>query len=143
MKNKMKVTFAPLGENERFARLVIAGFMMPLDPTLQEMEDVKTAVSEAVTNCIIHGYECEKEEKEIAMEAEIIDQSLHITVQDWGIGIDDIEKAMQPFYTSKPKLERSGMGFSFMETFMDQVHVESKPLEGTKVCLVKRIGGKA
>lgn len=143
MNNKMKVTFTPLGENERFARLVIAGFMMPLDPTMQEMEDVKTAVSEAVTNCIIHGYINENEKNEIAMEAEIKEKTLHILIQDWGVGIRDINQAMQPFYTSKPGLERSGMGFSFMETFMDQVRVESKPLEGTRVYLTKKIGGRA
>lgn len=107
-----------------------------IDPTLEELSDIKTAVSEAVTNAIIHGYEYG--EGIIILEAKIMDDEIEIIVEDKGIGIADIEKAMEPFYTSKPNLERSGMGFTVMETFMDSLEVESKKGEGTKVRMRKK-----
>src|SRR5690606_20829983 len=121
---------------ESFARVVVAAFASQLDPTLEELSDIKTAVSEAVTNAIIHGYEYG--EGIIILEAKIMDDEIEIIVEDKGIGIADIEKAMEPFYTSKPNLERSGMGFTVMETFMDSLEVESKKGEGTKVRMRKK-----
>ena len=124
--------------NEQFARVVVAVFLARLDPTVEELEDVKTAVSEAVTNCIIHGYE--GGEGVIRVEVTLEDQTATIYVIDWGVGIPDVEQARQPMYTSKPGEDRSGMGFSFMEAFMDGVAVESVPGEGTVVIMKKRIG---
>jgi len=135
-KNYMKLEFLSKSSNESFARVVVAAFASQLDPTLEELSDIKTAVSEAVTNAIIHGYEYE--EGIIILEAKIIDDEIEILVEDKGMGIADIEKAMEPFYTSKPNLERSGMGFTVMETFMDSLEVESKKGEGTKVRMRKK-----
>lgn len=151
MENSMRLEFSAYPENESFARLVIAAYMAELDPTIEEMEDVKTAVSEAVTNCIIHGYEMTNErinkEKQsektsvIYMEAWICGRTLHIRIRDEGVGIENIEKAMEPLYTSKPGLERSGMGFAFMEAFMDEIQVESALGTGTTIYMQKKIGG--
>lgn len=135
-KNYMKLEFLSKSSNESFARVVVAAFASQLDPTLEELSDIKTAVSEAVTNAIIHGYEYG--EGIIILEAKIIDDEIEILVEDKGMGIADIEKAMEPFYTSKPNLERSGMGFTVMETFMDSLEVESKKGEGTKVRMRKK-----
>ncbi len=135
-KNYMKLEFLSKSSNESFARVVVAAFASQLDPTLEELSDIKTAVSEAVTNAIIHGYEYG--EGIIILEAKIMDDEIEIIVEDKGIGIADIEKAMEPFYTSKPNLERSGMGFTVMETFMDSLEVESKKGEGTKVRMRKK-----
>ncbi len=138
MKNEMKVEFDAKSVNEGFARVTVAAFLTQLDPTLDEIADVKTAVSEAVTNAIIHGYE-EKEGK-VCLTCTLEDDTAVIIVEDKGIGMKDVKKAMEPFYTTKPQLERSGMGFAFMEAFMDDIEVESKEGLGTKVTLIKKIG---
>ena len=110
---------------------------MLYNPSVAELSDIKTAVSEAVTNSIVHAYE--KNSGEIILEAEIIDNTLHINVCDSGVGIDDLDQALQPFYTTKPQEERSGMGFTIMQSFMDEIKVESKKGEGTKVYMTKII----
>ena len=137
-KNQMVVEFDSVSKNESFARIVVAAFVTRLDPTLEEIADIKTAVSEAVTNSIIHGYE--NMEGRIRIETEIVEDVVNIVVQDFGVGIANVEKAMEPLYTTKPDLERSGMGFAFMEAFMDELCVESKVGEGTKVIMRKVIG---
>ncbi|HAR86962.1 MAG TPA: anti-sigma F factor, partial [Clostridium sp.] len=119
MENKIKVEFSSLSKNESFARVVIAAFAAQLDPTLDELSDIKTAVSEAVTNAIIHGYGNESEGNFVKLEATIIENEFTVKVIDNGAGIDNVDMAMQPLYTSRPDLERSGMGFTVMETFMD------------------------
>lgn len=135
-KNHMKLEFSSKSSNESFARVVVAAFASQLDPTLEELSDIKTAVSEAVTNAVIHGYEYG--EGKIIVESTIENNNIEIIIQDNGKGIDDIDKAMEPFYTSKPNLERSGMGFTVMETFMDELIVESNIEKGTKVKMLKK-----
>ncbi|CAI4142177.1 Anti-sigma F factor (Stage II sporulation protein AB) [Clostridium neonatale] len=135
--NKMSLEFIAKSENEAFARVAVAAFISQLDPTIDELSDVKTAVSEAVTNAIIHGYENEKD-KMIKIETEIIGNEVIIAISDKGKGIDDIKQAMEPLYTSRPDLERSGMGFTVMETFMDELHVESEKGIGTRVVIKKK-----
>jgi len=135
--NYMKLEFLSKSQNEAFARVVVAAFAAQLDPTIEELADIKTAVSEAVTNSIIHGYE--NSINKIYLECGIIGNTIEIRVQDFGKGIEDIELARQPLYTSRPELERSGMGFTVMETFMDEVHVESEKGKGTLVRMIKRI----
>lgn len=135
MKEEMKLEFDAISENEGLARVVAAAFLTRLDPTLEQLQDVKTAVSEAVTNAVIHGYE-EKGGK-IRMLAILEEGQLKISIEDDGVGIEDISKAMQPLFTTKPEGERSGMGFSFMEAFMDRVEVESSPGNGTTVHMWK------
>ena len=122
MKNEMTLAFDSISENEAFARVAVAAFVTQLNPTLEEVADIKTAVSEAVTNAIIHGYPD------------------GVQVIDEGVGIADIHQAMEPLYTSRPKQERSGMGFMFMEAFMDEVQVESEPGLGTTVTMRKTLG---
>ncbi len=136
--NEMELIFESKSINEGFARVAVAAFMTQLNPTLEEVSDVKTAVSEAVTNAIIHGYE--KQVKPIRIHCRLEDTVLYIEIEDHGKGIEDVEQAMQPLYTSKPELERSGMGFSFMEAFMDDISVESEPGKGTVVKMQKEIG---
>ncbi len=133
----MKLTFDSLSENEEFARVVVAVFATRMNPTLEEIDDIKTAVSEAVTNAVIHGYQ--NGEGIIYIEAAVEENVLSITVSDDGIGISDIEKAMEPMFSTRPD-ERSGMGFSFMEAFMDRVEVVSSPGKGTSVTMRKKIG---
>ena len=135
--NHMQVLFDAKSENEGLARMVVAAFMAEMNPTLEQIADVKTAVSEAVTNAIIHWYDNEEESVSLCCDRD--GQQLVITVEDHGAGIDNIEQAMQPFYTTKPQLERSGMGFAFMEAFMDKLEVRSKVGEGTKVFMWKYI----
>ena len=135
--NRVKIEFQSKSENEGFARVAVASFVAQLDPTIEELTDVKTAVSEAVTNSIIHGYEGKKDGV-IQIEAEIIGNEVKITVIDFGKGIADIEKAKEPLYTSRPDLERSGMGFTVMESFMDSMEVESSEGKGTRVVLNKK-----
>jgi stage II sporulation protein AB (anti-sigma F factor) len=135
VKNEMKLEFMSKSQNEAFARVTVAAFAAQNDPTLDEIADIKTAVSEAVTNAIIHAYDNNYGIVEII--ARLYDTKIIVEVIDEGKGIDDIEKARQPLYTSKPELERSGMGFTIMETFMDEVEVESAPGMGTRVKLVK------
>lgn len=133
--NQMHIEFSAISENEAFARMATAAFLMYLDPSVMEMEDIKTAVSEAVTNAIIHGYEaCTGM---VRLSCVVLERSIVITVADSGQGIEDVEQAMQPLYTSKPELERSGMGFTMMKTFMDTVEVHSKPGEGTTITMTK------
>ena len=133
--NEMQLDFVSKSENESFARVVVAAFASQLDPTLDELADIKTAVSEAVTNAIIHGYE--NTVGIIRISSKLYEDKVVITIQDWGKGIEDIEKARQPLYTSKPELERSGMGFTVMEAFMDQVDVISELGKGTTVIMKK------
>jgi len=135
--NEMKLEFVSKSQNESFARSVVAAFVAQLDPTIEELADVKTAVSEAVTNAIIHGYA--DRAGTVVIVSRIIGITVEIEVRDSGTGIPDIELARQPLYTSKPELERSGMGFTVMETFMDKVEIESHPGEGTIVHMTKTI----
>lgn len=134
----MKLVMESVSENESFARTVVAAYITRLDPTLEELADVKTAVSEAVTNSIIHGYGGKS--GEIILKCEIHDREVEIEIIDEGVGIPDIAKAMEPLYTTKPEWERSGMGFAFMEAFMDSLQVESEPGKGTKIIMRKEIG---
>ena len=136
--NEMELVFESRSVNEGFARVAVAAFMTQLNPTLEEVSDVKTAVSEAVTNAIIHGYQ--NEVHKIEIEASIEKNVLTVSVRDFGVGIENIEKAMEPLYTTRKDLERSGMGFVFMEAFMDHIKVESEPGVGTKVTMTKKIG---
>lgn len=139
--NRVYIKFPAIPENERMARMLAAAFLAGCNPTVEEIDDVKTAVSEAVTNCIIHAYEKEeREEKEVEMILERQDERLKVTVTDSGKGIEDIKQAMEPMFTTKGEEERSGMGFSFMEAFMDEVEVVSSCNEGTMVVMKKRIG---
>lgn len=139
-RNEMCVEFDSRSINEGFARVAVAAFVAELNPTLDELSDIKTAVSEAVTNSIIHGYE--EELGKVNMSCAIIGEEVEITVSDSGKGIVDVEQAKTPFFTTKPELERSGMGFAFMEAFMDDVRVESEPGKGTTVTMKKLIGRK-
>jgi len=134
--NMMKIEFLSKSQNEGFARVGVAAFASQLDPTIEEISDVKTAVSEAVTNSIIHGYE--NGNGTIIIEVTLTGNELSLTISDNGIGIEDLELAMQPLYTSRPDLERSGMGFTVMETFMDSLKVESIKGKGTKVIMKKK-----
>ena len=135
--NHMQLLFDAKSENEGLARMVVTAFMAEMNPTLEQIADVKTAVSEAVTNAIIHGYDNEEESVSLCCDRD--GQQLVISIEDHGVGIEDIDQAMQPFYTTKPQLERSGMGFAFMEAFMDKLEVRSKVGEGTKVVMWKYI----
>jgi stage II sporulation protein AB (anti-sigma F factor) len=130
MKNNMSLEFLSVSENESFARVAVASFIAPLDPTVEEMTEIKTVVSEAVTNAIIHGYQGE-EHHTIFISCEIEGQEIRLRIEDQGLGIEDIEEAREPLYTSKPELERSGMGFTIMENFMDKVSIQSQPGKGT------------
>ena len=133
--NQMKLEFPSKSSNESFARVVVAAFAAQLDPTIEELADVKTAVSEAVTNAIIHGYE--NTSGTVTLNCSIKGRKITVEVIDYGKGIVDVELARQPLYTSKPELERSGMGFTVMETFMDSLEVESEPGKGTRVMMTK------
>ncbi len=136
--NEMTVEFKSIAQNESFARMVVAAFMTGTNPTLEEVSDVKTAVSEAVTNSIIHGYN--NKDGKIKIGAKIENRTLYIEIIDYGCGIENIKKAMEPLYTTRPDEERSGMGFSFMEAFMEKIIVESEPGKGTTVKMWKEIG---
>ena len=138
MKNHAKVSFDAHSVNEAFARMVVMGFMMDMNPTMDELTDVKTAVSEAVTNAIIHGYE-EDISKQVEMTCVRDNEKLTVIVEDFGIGIENVEDARQPFFTTKTDMERSGMGFVFMETFMDEVEVISHLGKGTRIVMSKYI----
>ena len=138
MNNHIEVKFMSKSENESFARTVVAAFTAPLDPTLEEMADIKTAVSEAVTNSIVHGYT--DTSGYVYMECRAEDKRLTVTVKDNGKGIEDVKKAMEPLFTTNTDGERSGMGFTVMETFMDNIKVDSIVGVGTKVTMTKEIG---
>jgi len=134
----MELTFLSLSKNESFARSTVASFVAQIDPTLDELTEIKTVVSEAVTNAIIHGYE-EKENEEITIQCKISNNAeVEITIIDHGVGIENIDMAKEPLYTSKPQLERSGMGFSIMESFMDKLTIHSTVGVGTTVTMKKQ-----
>ena len=135
--NEMKLEFLSKSNNEAFARITVSAFVASLDPTIEEISDIKTAVSEAVTNSIVHGYE--DRIGIINLRCKIIDRDVIIEISDNGKGIENIEMAKQPLYTSKPNLERSGMGFTIMESFMDDLNVESVLGLGTKITMKKTI----
>lgn len=135
--NEMELKFVSKSNNEAFARITVAAFVAQLDPTIEEMADIKTAVSEAVTNSIVHGYEDKK--GIVTIRCQIIEDEVIIEVSDNGKGIEDIDLAKQPLYTTKPNLERSGMGFTIMESFMDKLNIESIVGLGTKVTMRKKI----
>lgn len=137
MKNYLKAEFDAKSVNEGLARIITSGFVIPLNPTIEQITDIKTSVSEAVTNSIIHGYE--NNEGTITLELELDERFLTIKVSDTGIGIDNIEEARKPLYTSKPDSERSGMGFTVMESFMDTLHIISEINEGTTVIMTKQL----
>lgn len=137
VENEMKLEFISKATNEAFARITIAAFASQLDPTIEELADIKTAVSEAVTNCIIHAYE--NREGIIKINAKLKDNEIIIQISDNGKGIENVDIAKEPLYTTKPNLERSGMGFTIMESFMDSMKVESIVGLGTKVTLIKII----
>ena len=150
MENNMSITFDAKSQNESLARMVVAAFLTEVDPTIEEMNDIKTAVSEAVTNAIIHGYgektgpvymKCNMLTNKIKKNDSTYetDTTIKIEIKDEGVGIENIEKAREPLFTTKPELERSGMGFMFMEMFMDELIVESEKGRGTKVSMTKRL----
>lgn len=136
--NKVHLEFDSKSVNERFARVTVAAFATQLNPIMEEISDIKTAVSEAVTNAIVHGYE--GKEGTIYMDVEISGNKLSLRIHDDGVGIADVEKAMEPLFTTRPQEERAGMGFMFMEAFMDNLRVESEPGAGTTVFMEKTIG---
>ena len=148
MKNYMKLEIAATGANESFARSAVAAFALPLNPSLAELSDIKTAVSEAVTNCIVHAYGKRKEGEEgrILIECETEERGgegiLHIGITDYGCGIEDVDRAIQPFYTTLSDEERSGMGFTIMQTFMSEFSVESEKGKGTTVRMSKNFGAR-
>lgn len=155
VKNEMEISFDAISRNESFARVAVAAFVSHLNPTLEEIADVKTAVSEAVTNAIIHGYEnlngygrhgeqppnaCPVHPGKVRLKCILEGDVLHIEVEDEGKGIDNLEQAMEPLFTTCPELDRSGMGFAFMEAFMDDLEVDSEPGRGTVVRMIKKMG---
>jgi len=139
--NFMEVTFKALSVNEGFARVCVAAFCIQLNPSIDEITDIKTAVSEAVTNCVVHAYPTSVK-GDVIMRCELEDDLVTITITDKGVGIKDVVKAREPFYTSKPSSERSGMGFTVMESFMDDVQVVSNSF-GTSVKMTKKIVSNA
>ncbi len=158
MKNEMTMEFDAISSNESFARVAVTAFISSLNPTLEEIADIKTAVSEAVTNAIIHGYEntygygkhgqvvpvtCKIREGKVYLRCRIEKGILYVEVEDKGAGIENLDRAMEPLFTTKPELERSGMGFAFMEAFMDDLEVESEPAKGTIVRMKKKLGSGA
>ena len=153
MENYMKLEIAAVGKNESFARSTVAAFALPLNPSLSELSDIKTAVSEAVTNCIVHAYAKKNGGEENAEDKILIECAiecndgedggvLHIDITDYGCGIGNVEQAMQPFFTTLSDDERSGMGFTIMQTFMTEFSVTSEEGKGTKVRMSKKIGAK-
>ncbi len=137
----MKLQFSSRSENESFARVTVAAFVSQLDPTFDELTDIKTVVSEAVTNAIIHGYDNDPNGM-VTITAKVEKDTVYIMVEDEGKGISDVDLARQPLYTSKPELERSGMGFTIMENFMDEFQITSSMDEGTRIRMMKRIESK-
>lgn len=150
-RNEMQIQFDALSINEAFARVAVAAFVAPLNPTMEEISDIKTAVSEAVTNAIIHGYDGQfpgenPEEgqqgkaNQVFLHCLMDEDVLHVEIRDTGKGIENIEQAMEPLFTTKPEMDRSGMGFAFMEAFMDDLEVVSQPGCGTVVLMKKKLG---
>jgi len=140
LKNEMKLEFLSKSANESFARIAVASFASQLDPTIEEIADIKTSVSEAVTNAIIHAYD--NSEGTIKIHSKLFENEIEITIVDLGKGIENVEEAKSPLYTTKSNLERSGMGFTIMENFMDELKVESVVGLGTKITMKKKIGNK-
>lgn len=144
MKNYMKLEIAALSENESFARSAVAAFALTLNPSFSELSDIKTAVSEAVTNCIVHAYSDRNEKDKIVIDCFTENTEsggvLHIGVEDFGKGIEDVEQALSPFFTTLENEERSGMGFTIMQTFMTEFSVKSEPKKGTRIEMKKKIG---
>ncbi|MGD8189129.1 anti-sigma F factor [Brevibacillus ginsengisoli] len=138
IRNFMQLQFAALSQNEAFARISVASFISQLDITMEELEEIKTVVSEGVTNAIIHGYE-ENPEGIVHIQVSLQDGEVELCIEDHGKGIEDVNLAMQPLYTSKPELERSGMGFTIMENFMDSIEVITGVDKGTKIRMVKQL----
>ena len=139
VRNHTRLQFDARTENVGLARMTVMAFMSEMNPTLEQIEDVKVAVSEAVTNAIVHGYQ--EETKQVILQCNREDEKLQIEIIDEGIGIENIERARQPFFTTKKESNRTGMGFAFMELFMDRLVVESKPGKGTRVLMEKYIKG--
>jgi len=139
--NRMKLSFSSRSENEAFARITVAAFVSQLDPTMEQLDEIKTVVSEAVTNSIIHGYDS-RTDGVVTVEAEIEGDRISLTISDQGKGIEDLDLARQPLYTSRPELERSGMGFTIMENFMDEFDAVSSEAGGTTLRMKKRIETK-
>ncbi|MFD1065297.1 anti-sigma F factor [Oceanobacillus locisalsi] len=138
MKNEMSFSFSSISENEAFARVAVASFITQLDPTMEELTEIKTVVSEAVTNAIIHGYGSEPHHK-VHIDCVLFDGEIELTIRDEGQGIGNIDEAREPLFTSKPEMERSGMGFTIIENFMDAVEVISAPEKGTSVYMKKQL----
>ena len=138
--NKFDIEFSALSQNEAFARMCIAAFLLPADPTVGEMNDIKTAVSEAVTNAIIHGY-AGKSDGMVKMSAVLDQNEIYIEISDEGCGIEDVNAARKPLFTTQPECERSGMGFTVMEAFTDTLIVRSERDKGTKVIMTKKLRG--
>ena len=136
MKNEMEINFSAIAENEVLARMVISAFLVRVNPTMSMISEVRTAVSEAVTNAIVHAYK-ETGNGKVVLRAGLDSERLYIEVEDFGCGISDVERAMKPFYTSQPERERSGMGFSLMQAFMDGIQVRSALGEGTLISMTK------
>lgn len=136
--NEVKCTLLSVSENEALARGIISGFLLPLDPDVEELADLRCAVSEAVTNCIVHAYKNKSGEISLCAKA-YSDRSVKISIADHGCGIPDVEKARQPLFTTLPGEDRCGMGFSIMESFSDRLSVISKPGKGTKVTMIRRL----
>ena len=137
VENKMELRFPAISANEGFARICAAAFASQLDPTREEIADINTAISEAVTNAIVHADE--KKGGQVILRGKLDEKGVHFEIEDAGRGIPNLEEAMQPFYTTCSGEERSGMGFTVMQTFMDELHVFSEPRKGTRVCLYKKI----
>jgi stage II sporulation protein AB (anti-sigma F factor) len=138
MKNEMHLQFSALSQNESFARITVAAFIAQLDPNMDELTEIKTVVSEAVTNAIIHGYDSNPNGT-VYISVSLTNSVIELTVKDEGIGISNIEEARQPLFTTKPELERSGMGFTIMENFMDQMEIQSSTEMGTTIRLTKHL----
>ncbi|NGQ94646.1 anti-sigma F factor [Brevibacillus sp. SYP-B805] len=141
-RNVMQVEFAALSQNESFARVAVASFVSQLDLTMEELEEIKTVVSEAVTNAIIHGYE-EDPAGMVRIRVKLEEDTIELVIEDEGKGIEDVDQAMQPLFTTKPELERSGMGFTIMENFMDTIEVVTCVGKGTQIRLTKRLSRSA
>ncbi|MBM0064539.1 anti-sigma F factor [Alkalicoccobacillus gibsonii] len=141
MQNRMDLSFSAISSNESFARVTVAAFIAQIDPSMEEVTEIKTVVSEAVTNSIIHGYQNQPEGK-VYISASIEEECLELIIRDEGMGIADLDEARQPLFTTKPELERSGMGFTIMENFCDEMKVTSEPLLGTTIYLKKQLSTK-
>ncbi|MGN0818916.1 MAG: anti-sigma F factor [Christensenellaceae bacterium] len=135
--NKMSLRFDARSQNEYLARTAISSFVLELNPSVEQLNDVKTAVSEAVTNSVVHAYDSSYKDKEILLEASLEDKVLRINVIDFGRGIDNLDEAVKPYFTTKKEVERSGMGFTIMKMFMDEFSIQTAKGKGTKVTLVK------